>query len=285
MNCSQLINYGDIADVYPFSKIDSVVADTAQTIWDDPSAASLSSSLLQRASDRDEATLERNLIKRRDTLGKQESAPPELRFVSQPEGVDLDLRGDDDDLGGNMVPYYAYDTVAGEGITLYVIDSGANPSNPDYTGMLGKKRWLDIDEEYWKKDAVIPNTETDEQDHGSCVLSKAAGITYGVAKKVDVVIAKVGVKQTDTALAGWYIYLLGKVRRDILRRNLQGKAVVNLSGGLPLTDVSVIIAMKVAVHSLLQDDVVVVVTSGNDKVSQSLVVIFSLSYKRHVQGA
>ena len=256
--------------MYPFLKIESVVADVEQTIWDDPSATALSSSILRRASNREEATLERNLTKRGDTLGKQESAPPELRFVSQPEGVGLDLRGDDDDLGGNVVPYYAYDTIAGDGITLYIIDSGVNPSNPDYTGMLGKKRWLDIDEEYWKKHAVIPNTETDEQDHGSCVLSKAAGITYGVAKKVDVVIAKVGVKQTDTALAGWYIYLLGKVRLDISKRNLKGKAVVNLSGGLPLTDASVIIAMKVAVHSLLQDDVVVVVTSGNDKVSQLL---------------
>ena len=167
-----------------------------------------------------------------------------------------------------MVPYYAYDTAAGQGFTLYIIDSGANPSNPDYTGMLGTKRWLEVDEEYWKKHAVIPNTETDEQDHGSCLVSKAAGITYGVAKNVNVVIAKVGVKQTDKALAGWYIYLLGKVREDISKRNLKGKAVVNLSGGLPLTDESVIAAMKTAVDSLLKDDVVVVTTSGNDKVSQ-----------------
>ena len=198
--------------------------------------------------------------------GRQESAPPELRFVSQPDGVDLDLSGDDD-LGGNIVPYYAYDTVAGEGFTVYVIDSGANPTNPDYVGMLGSKRWLDTDEEYWEKHAVIPNTETDEQDHGSCVVSKVAGRTYGVAKKVNVVIAKVGAKRTDTALVGWYIYLLQKVRDDILKNNLKGKAIVNLSGGLPLSDPSVIAAMGTAVQSLLKDDVVVVTTSGNDKVS------------------
>lgn len=49
--------------------------------------------------------------------------------------------------------------------------------------------------------------------------------------------------------------------------NLKAKAVVNLSMGLPLTDASVIAAMKTAVESLLNDDVVVVKTSGNDKVS------------------
>ena len=160
-----------------------------------------------------------------------------------------------------MVPYYAYDTAAGEGITVYIVDSGANPSNPDYSGMPGNKRWLDIDEDYWRKHATIPNTETDEQSHGSCVVSKVAGVIYGVAKKVNIVIAKVGIKQSDTALAGWYIYLLEKVREDILKNNLRGKAVVK--------DESVIASMRTAVESLLKDDVVVT-TSGNDKVCLAL---------------
>ena len=241
-----------------------------QTIWDDPPAGTLSSSLRRRVGNRDQRSFEQNLVKRKDVDGKQESAPPELRFVAQPVGVDLDLRGDDDDLGGNVVPYYAYDTTAGEGITVYIVDSGANPSNPDYSGMPGNKRWLDIDEDYWRKHATLPNTETDEQSHGSCVVSKVAGVIYGVAKKVNIVIAKVGIKQSDTALAGWYIYLLEKVREDILKNNLKGKAVVNISGGLPLTDESVIASMRTAVESLLKDDVVVVTTSGNDKVCLAL---------------
>ncbi len=241
-----------------------------QAIWDDPVAGTLSSSLRRRAENRYHSHFEQNLTKREDVIGKQESAPPELRFISQPKGVGLDLRGDEDDLGGNVVPYYAYDITAGESITVYVIDSGANPSNPEYSGMLGNKRWLETDEEYWRKHAVIPSTETDEQDHGSCVTSKIAGVIYGVAKKVNIVIAKVGIKQTDSALAGWYIYLLEKVREDILKNNLKGKAVMNLSGGLPLTDGSVISAMRTAVESLLKNDVVVVTTSGNDKVCETL---------------
>ena len=244
------------------------MADVEQTIWDDPSAGASVLSLHRRTGDEYNHAIKQDIAIREDVDGKQESAPPELRFVSQPKGVKLDLRGDDDDLGG-VVPYYAYNTVAGQDITVYVIDSGANPSNPDYLEMPGTKRWLKIDETYWQKHAVnIPNTETDEQNHGSCVVSKVAGKTFGVAKKVNIVIAKVGVRQTDTALAGWYIYLLQKVREDILKENSKGKAVVNLSGGLPLTDSSVIAAMKSAVESLLKDDVVVVTTSGNDKVSR-----------------
>lgn len=139
------------------------MADVAQTIWDDPPAGTLLSSLHRRARNRDQGIFEHDLAKREDVDGKQESAPPELRFVSQPKGVGLDLRGDEDDLGGNVVPYYAYSSAAGEGVTVYVIDSGANPSNPEYIGMLGTKRWLEIDEEYWLKHASVPSTETDEQ--------------------------------------------------------------------------------------------------------------------------
>ena len=242
------------------------MVDVEQTIWDDPSAGAFALPLHRRAGNEYTRAIEQDFAKREDVDGKQESAPPELRFVSQPKGVKLDLGEDDDDLG-RVVPYYAYNTVAGQDFTVYVIDSGANPSNPDYLEMPGTKRWLKIDEDYWQKHAVnIPSTETDEQNHGSCVVSKVAGKTYGVAKKVNVVIAKVGVRQTDTSLAGWYIYLLQKVREDILKEKLKGKAVVNLSGGLPLTDTSVIAAMRIAVESLLKDDVVVVTTSGNDKV-------------------
>ncbi|KAF6225905.1 hypothetical protein HO133_009908 [Letharia lupina] len=192
-------------------KVESVVADVAQTIWDDPPAGTLLSSLHRRAGNRDQGIFEHDLAKREEVDGKQESAPPELRFVSQPKGVGLDLRGDEDDLGGNVVPYYAYSSAAGEGVTVYVIDSGTNPSNPEYIGMLGTKRWLEIDEEYWLKHASVPSTETDEQNHGSCVLSKLLA------------------KPTEWPR-------------------------------------SVIAAMKTAVESLLNDDVVVVTTSGNDKI-------------------
>ena len=255
------------------------MADVEQTIWDDPSTGASVSSLHRRAEDEYSRAFKQDLAKCEDIDGKQESVSPELRFVSQPKGVKLDLRGDDDDLGG-VVPYYAYNTAAGEDSTVYVMDSGANPSNPDYMEMPGTKRWLKIDEEYWQKHAVLPSTETDEQAHGSCVVSKVSGKTYGVAKKVNIVIAKVGVKQTDTALARWYIYLLQKVREDILKENLKGKAVVNLSGGLPLTDTSVIAAMRTAVKSLLEDDVVVVTTSGNDKVSRFLLSDCELDWCR-----
>lgn len=254
------------------SQIDSVVADVAQTIWDDPPNGTFISSLLRRGDYRDENAFDHSLTSRETVNGKEVSAPPELRFVSQPKGVDLDLTGDNDDLGGNIVSaLLRLRSGAGEGIVTYIIDSGANPSNSDYIGMLGSKRWLEVDGDYWEVHAGnIPNTETDEQDHGSCVTSKAAGMNWGVAKKANVVTAKAGVKQTDTALAGWYIYLLQVFREDVLKNNLEGKAVVNLSGGLPLTDAIVIASMKTSVESLLENDVVVVTTAGNNTVGRSL---------------
>jgi subtilisin family serine protease len=59
------------------------------------------------------------LQKRDNNVRLQSDAPPELRVISQPEGVPL-----------NSLPFYAYNSVAGGGVTVYVVDSGANTQHP-----------------------------------------------------------------------------------------------------------------------------------------------------------
>lgn len=54
----------------------------------------------------------------------------------------------------------------------------------DYKDMLGTRRWL-------FPNRGVPRIENDPDGDGSCVFAKAAGRYFGVAKKADVVIAKI----------------------------------------------------------------------------------------------
>ena len=250
------------------------MADVEQRIWDDPPPTGSPPPVARRDNHVVEGPFEQNLIERGMWSGKQVDAPPELRFVSQPKGVDLDLYGDGN--GFNEVPYYAYRTDAKDGFTIYIIDSGANPVNIDYAGMYSK-RWLKFDDEYWLAHATVPKKETDERNHGCCVASKAAGKKYGVAKQVSVVIAKLGTGEKEEAFTGWYIYTLSKVLQDIVRNNLYGKAVVNMAVAFHSLTKGEIKAMRTTIETLLRLDVVVVISSGNDKVSQLVLGISSTS--------
>jgi len=75
---------------------------------------------------------------------------------------------------------YPYDEVAGEGVTVYVIDTGVNIRHED---LEGRASW----------GATIPEGDEDEDGngHGSHVAGTIAGKKYGVAKKAKVVAVKV----------------------------------------------------------------------------------------------
>lgn len=94
--------------------------------------------------------------------------------------------------------------------------------------MTNTPRWLYIFPGLKGKDP----TETDPSGHGTCVLSKAAGATYGVAKSASVVIVKCpgdsvvacGEKLANVAIfEGFNI-----IADDIAARN-SGRAILNLS--------------------------------------------------------
>jgi len=158
----------------------------------------------------------------------QQDALDELKMFSQAK-----LRGGRGaPLSG--LPGYAYDSRGGQGITVYVIDTGINKDHAvsvadyqyyslrlthlqEFRSMQGNKRWLYLPGE--------PHIESDEIGHGTCVASKVAGPTFGVAKSANIVVVKMQPVAVDLHMshvtAAW-----GIVAGDIASMGLRGRAVV-----------------------------------------------------------
>ena len=211
-----------------------------------------------------------NYIQKRvphDTDGEQYSAPDELLFVSQPPGVAL-----------AQVPYYGYDSKAGEGIEIFIIDSGANPSNRDFLGMPVRPRWIWPPEKLWdqwtgepgRPWSDVPMTEMDtDGGHGACAVSKAAGVEFGPAKKASIVVVPDGATPEHPAHISWLIYLCSRVRAEAMATRDEGrqvKAVLNLSWVVRTVRQEAIKALHRMIENLISLDVVVVVAANNDPV-------------------
>ena len=86
--------------------------------------------------------------------------------------------------------------------------------------MQGSIRWLYLPDQ--------PQVQGDDHGHGTCVASKVASPTFGVAKSANIVVVRVspvnGRIQTSSAIAAW-----GVVARDIFSGDLQRRAVVSVS--------------------------------------------------------
>ncbi len=86
--------------------------------------------------------------------------------------------------------------------------------------MQGSIRWLYLPGE--------PRVKRDDFGHGSCVASKVTGPTFGVAKSANIVVVRLypidGAVTVSRVLATW-----GVIARDILRRNMQRRAVISTS--------------------------------------------------------
>lgn len=125
---------------------------------------------------------------------------------------------------------------------------------------------------YFIKLEAFPG-DADPDLHGSCVLSKAVGPNYGIAKKSDVVIVKLpsalnlktGAKLPGTKIAA-VLHGFELIEKDVKDNNKQGKAVINVSlGSRPHDDLVTILKRLIAL------DVVLVTLSGNHAVSQSII--------------
>ncbi|GJC95007.1 hypothetical protein ColKHC_03833 [Colletotrichum higginsianum] len=145
----------------------------------------------------------------------QTVAPTELKVISQPPGS---VRAAD-------LPGFGYASEAGRGVTIYVIDTGANAQNPEWKDMTGSKRFMYLPE------AEETMTDGHKSGHGSCVSSKATGSLFGTAKDADIVMLKVPkeLPWTSAILAA-----LVDISDDVERKGIKGKAVVNISLGQPL---------------------------------------------------
>ncbi|RKP36753.1 peptidase S8/S53 domain-containing protein [Dimargaris cristalligena] len=75
---------------------------------------------------------------------------------------------------------YVYDDRAGEGVTVYVVDTGVNIKHVDFEGRA-----------VWGKTVPRDDEDVDGNGHGTHVAGTIAGKRFGVAKKANIVAVKV----------------------------------------------------------------------------------------------
>ena len=169
---------------------------------------------------------------------------------------------------------YYYDPHAGEGISVYIVDTGVYTGNSEFTNLPGGYRWIWPTQDFWKDSSDVPYQEVDNSEHGTCLMSKVVGKRFGVAKKASTVIAK----WIYGAPISWQVLVLEiitRVRKDILTKALQGKAVINMSFGQPSDDQEYIAALEAVLTDLVRElDVVVVISAGYIEVSHKLTMGF-----------
>ncbi|KAG0044122.1 subtilisin-like serine protease [Gryganskiella cystojenkinii] len=138
---------------------------------------------------------------------------------------------------------YKFPDQAGAGVTAYVIDTGINTGHVEFQGRA--KMGANF---------VQGSPNTDENGHGSHVSGTIGGVTYGVAKKVNLVGLKVlnaqgqGLNSGIVAAMDW-----------VVKNNRGKKAVVNMSLGGGSSR-----AVNDAAARLFQANVPVIVAAGND---------------------
>ena len=136
----------------------------------------------------------------------------------------------------------------GEGVNVYVVDSGIRLSHQEFEGRA----------KFGINTTLLPFDDCNF--HGTHVAGTIGGKTYGVAKKVNLIAVKalgaredgecVGKGDSDRIIAGL----------DWIKRNVRYPAVVNMSlGGLGRNQ-----ALEMAIESLIAQGITVVVSAGNN---------------------
>lgn len=153
---------------------------------------------------------------------------------------------------GYPVSHYVYYSAAGEGITVYVVDSGANPTNSEFrSGVI--KRWI------YAFDSAPQESDHHMDGHGSCIASKIAGVESGVAKKASLVIVKAMPDMSSS------LDVLAKVANDLRKRDLGGESLPGYNvltitwrigfrpgeGGLIQETLTALIAKMISIYGLV----------------------------------
>ncbi|KAK6543511.1 Basic amino-acid permease [Orbilia ellipsospora] len=143
---------------------------------------------------------------------------------------------------------YAYDgAIAGEGVTVYVIDTGVKITHQEFEGRARSGY-------NFVGTPDIVGAGTDEVGHGTHCAGLIGGKTYGVAKRVNLVAVKVlganGSGSTSTVIQGmqWTV-----------TNGVPGKSIINMSlGGLRGK------AFSEAAISVRSDGFLTVLAAGNE---------------------
>lgn len=204
------------------------------------------------------ADRQQSRLKRRDTLTvvKQSPADPSLAFLSTTQRLQGTLNSDST---------YSYFSNAGKGVRVYLLDSGLDYLNAEFDHL----DYIDIEigsarlEWIYAEDVPAQKGDMDHEGHGTCLSSKIAGQSFGVAKEATLVMAK-----TNFSL-GSFLDVLGKVVEHMKSRtDVWGWTVVSIAAGWtfmdPSNDVDTI-KMKDYIATLANVyQAVVVVSAGPD---------------------
>ncbi|KAK3832517.1 MAG: peptidase S8/S53 domain-containing protein, partial [Linnemannia elongata] len=137
---------------------------------------------------------------------------------------------------------YHYPKSAGQNVTIYVIDTGVNIDHKDFEGRAQHGPVF--------AQGVQQTDNADRNGHGTFVAALAAGATYGVAKKGQIV----SLKALDDAGAGRLSNVLAAIEWVVKRHVSQGSAarsIINLSLGAEFngpTNEAIQEAMRLGIH-------------------------------------
>lgn len=148
---------------------------------------------------------------------------------------------------------YSYEQ-DGEGVHVYIIDTGIRTTHNEFTGRIGESRnFVSSGGGFFGGGSVDPANYEDCEGHGTHVAGTAGGTTYGVAKKATLHAVRVlgcnGSGANSGVIAGI----------EWVMANHQKPAVANMSlGGSSST------ALDNAVRNAINAGVTFVVAAGND---------------------
>ncbi|HIW61771.1 MAG TPA: S8 family serine peptidase [Candidatus Stackebrandtia excrementipullorum] len=182
---------------------------------------------------------------------KRLAADPAVEYVAQNgvvtlAGVQNDPTWGLDRIDQRDLPLdssYTYPDSAGEGVTAYIIDTGADMDHPDFGNRMTSGR-----------DTVDNDDDAEDcQGHGTHVAGTVGGTEYGVAKNADLVAVRV----LNCSGSGTYDGVIAGI--DWVTANAQLPAVANMSLGGGFSQ-----AVNDAVEASIASGVTYSLAAGND---------------------
>lgn len=173
---------------------------------------------------------------------RQENADESLSFLSAAPAK----------IATNRYSYFAH---AGQGIRIYIVNGGLNPTTKELSGRpIHLLYAMDVKRE--PTDGQGPNYGQE----ATCGVTKVAGSTYGVVKSSDLIIAKTGHEGASFADS------IGNIIRDIRNSpgSTKGRCVIHLTEGFEEQECGLefIAYLHMSLNSLVNVYQCVVVTSS-----------------------
>lgn len=169
---------------------------------------------------------------------------------------------------------YKFPATAGQGVDVYVPDSGGDLTNREFFNTIGTKRWLRPPQGTWPGPG--PWAPIDPTGHGTCLADKVAGYNWGVAKNANLIFLRLPFTDDDEIFNSGMLLVFAMMTTDIDARTADARRrqvprklpVVSISWGTKtgLTRQFKRLLLQ-AIRNLMSRGAVVVMASGPANVS------------------